>query len=296
MRFRENDLLRWVWHNLIPTPKNGWKLFSKGQLLYLEYGIQPRPRYGHGQPVHPELYAILNRGREDYARRIQSFKPYLPNLRQVDRQRFEVAAPTFRSNYYSGMDAIVLYSLIRQQKPRRFVEIGSGNSTHFARLAAHDAGIDTHITCVDALPSADIQRVADTVIEKYLDQVALDLVTDLDAGDIFFMEGSHRSFTNSDVTIFFLEILPRLKPGVLVHLHDIFLPSDYPPRWNRRYYSEQYLLAAYLLAETQRFEVLFPVQFVVQDAELSELVRRTWTQAHAEELLKIGVAFWLVTK
>ena len=63
---------------------------------------------------------------------------------------------------------------------------------------------------------------------------------------------------NSDVAVFFLDILPNLAPGVVVHIHDVFLPDDYPPQWIERYYSEQYLLACYLLAESTKFDVILP--------------------------------------
>ena len=76
---------------------------------------------------------------------------------------------------------------------------------------------------------------------------------------------------NSDVTVFFLEILPKLKSGVKVFIDDIFLPEDYPPDWVERNYSEQYLLATLLLANSERYEVMLPCWYINIDEQLSEV-------------------------
>ena len=77
-------------------------------------------------------------------------------------------------------------------------------------------------------------------------------------GDIVFIDASHRSFTNSDTTAFFLDVLPTLPDETLVQIHDIYLPDDYPPQWNDRYYNEQYLLATWLLADGHEYAVALP--------------------------------------
>jgi hypothetical protein len=88
------------------------------------------------------------------------------------------------------------------------------------------------------------------------------LFDDLTAGDILLVDGSHRVFMSSDVAVVFLDILPRLKPGALIYFDDISLPLDYPPEWMDRYYSEQCLLAATLLAEGPHLEIVLPCTFV----------------------------------
>jgi len=112
------------------------------------------------------------------------------------------------------------------------------------------------------------------------------------------MDGSHRSFMNSDVTIFFLEILPRLKSGVLVHLHDIFLPLDYPPYWEYRYYphrywSEQYLLAASLLAGHRNYEILLPNRHISDTPLLASLLDGFWADARLAGVPRTGCSFWI---
>ena len=103
------------------------------------------------------------------------------------------------------------------------------------------------------------------------EEVELDVYDRLGEGDILFVDNSHRCLQNSDATVMFLEVLPRLRPGVLVEFHDITLPDDYPPEWVGRFYSEQYLLAAYLLAGGDRFDVELPNHFVSRDADLASI-------------------------
>ena len=104
------------------------------------------------------------------------------------------------------------------------------------------------------------------------------------------------------MTVFFLEVLPRLKPGVIVHVHDIFLPADYPPSWDGRLYNEQYLLAAMLLCGSPPFRVLLPNYFVSTDGALGARVREIFKGTdgrrdipyyYANDTSLPGVSFWL---
>src|SRR5262249_39662840 len=162
-----------------------------------------------------------------------------------------------------------LYGMLADLNPARYLEIGSGNSTRFARRAIRDRGLRTRIESVDPHPRAEIDSIADTVIQSPLESLDLKLGTWLSPGAVAFIVGSHRCFMNSDVTVVFLEILPRLQPGVRVHFHDIFLPYDYPPDWADAYYSEQYVLAAFLLGGASRMKILLANGFVSGDPELS---------------------------
>lgn len=288
------DVLRWVKHNLIPSSNNNWRLFNRGQLLYVDYPISPRSRYGHGQPPHPRLYDILNRNRSQYARQLQSFVPYYDRLAEIATYPPDTDQPTFYSRFFTGYDALALYGLIRAHKPRRYIEIGSGNSTHFARIAAADEGLDMHITAIDAHPRRGIRNVADTIVETYLEETDLSIFDTLEANDILFLDGSHRAFMNSDVTIALVEIVPNLKPGVLIHIHDIWIPADYPEHWVQRHYSEQYLLSCYLLSEGAQFDVILPVQFIVQNPELNHISRPFWDREAVKAIpYGGGVSFWM---
>lgn len=120
----------------------------------------------------------------------------------------------------------------------------------------------TEITSIDPYPRAEIDQISNLVYRKGVEEIDLSLFDSLSENDIVFFDGSHRSFQNSDVTVFFLEIIPRLKPGVVVGVHDIFLPNDYPPDWLERYYNEQYLLATYILAKGPEFKLIFGCNYM----------------------------------
>jgi predicted O-methyltransferase YrrM len=192
--------------------------------------------------------------------------PYLAEF----RERFPIEAPPDGKGFwlingvYMAVDAHVYYSLIRHFKPRRIIEIGSGQSTLLAVAAAaanrHKDAAPCEITAIEPYPARNMQEVVSqiTLIEKPLQAVALDLFQSLGSGDILFIDSTHVLREGNDVQLEYLEILPRLKPGVLVHVHDISLPRRYPRVYFEKglYWNEQYLLQAFL-AFNSRFEVIW---------------------------------------
>jgi hypothetical protein len=97
---------------------------------------------------------------------------------------------------------------------------------------------------------------------------------------------------NSDVTIFFLEILPKLPSGILIHIHDIYLPYDYPPERALHYESEQYLIAAMLLGDCTKYEVVLPNRFIMSDMDLVNCLNGIWNSIQTS-IPKFGVSFWM---
>ncbi|MDP2318340.1 MAG: class I SAM-dependent methyltransferase [Acidobacteriota bacterium] len=165
----------------------------------------------------------------------------------------------FRNEYFAGLDAALYYALIRDLKPRRVIEIGSGFSTRIADLALRRNRTSGHagdLVCIEPFPQARLldAKPTMTLIEQPVEQVPLEVFDALEANDILFIDSSHAVKFGGDVCREFLEILPRLKPGVWVHVHDIFFPGDYPARWlvgQRRAFNEQYLLEAFLAFNPQ---------------------------------------------
>ena len=192
----------------------------------------------------------------------------------MSRHRIQLKHPGDRSRTLEVSTRFALYCMLFEFRPKRFVEVGSGDSTRFARRAIRDHSLPTLITSIDPTPRAEIDKLCDFVIRKPLEEVELDVFDELGPGDFLFIDGSHRSFSNSDVTVAFLDVLPRLRAGVVVHFHDIFWPYDYPPEWADRYYSEQYLLGCYLLGDRgSEVKVLLPNAFVAQDGELAGICK-----------------------
>src|SRR5258705_12361590 len=112
-----------------------------------------------------------------------------------------------------------------------------------------DEKFSASITSIDPHPNPGVAPYANEYIKAPVEDVAVERIVDLlNAGDILFIDSSHTVKTGGDVPYLFLEILPRLKPGVLIHIHDIFLPFDYPEQWVLQDWgwTEQYLVHAFL--------------------------------------------------
>lgn len=151
-------------------------------------------------------------------------------------------------------DSEYFYSLIRHIKPKRIVEIGSGSSTLIAvaaieRNKKEDSGYDCELTCIEPFEHAWLSQLNIKLKRELVENMPASAFQDLEANDILFIDSSHMIRPQGDVLFEYLQLLPTLKPGVLVHVHDIFTPRDYPEKWiiKRNYFwNEQYLLEAFL--------------------------------------------------
>jgi hypothetical protein len=259
------------------------------------YPIEPRPRYGHGQPYLPRLMAVLDAGVPEYRARLERFVPLLPELGAIRRDPDPAAphAPAWINGFLPGLDSLALYGIIATERPPRYLEIGSGNSTRFVAQARRLHSPATRITSIDPHPRAEIDALCDTVIRQPLEAVDLGLLRSLAAGDVLFFDGSHRVLQNSDATVFFLEILPELAAGVWVQIHDIFWPSDYPPPWADRYYSEQYLAGLLLLLGEAHFEVVLPNAYIATCTDLGALFDPLWRAPDLAGIEPHGSSLWL---
>lgn len=279
------------------------EIISPDFALVLDYPVKVSPRYGYGKPPHQQISRILERGRAEYAKRLSGFCKLKDCLSQIpDELSAGAPEPCWGpQRYFASLDAVALYGMLVEFRPKRLIEIGSGYSTKFARRAIREHGLQTHITSIDPEPRAEIDQICDQVIRQPLEEVALSLFDELQPGDFMFVDSSHRTFTNSDVTVVFMDVLPRLGEGVLVHFHDIFWPNDYPPEWNGRYYSEQYMLGAYLLSTGASAKVLLPNAFIVRDSDLARncgpLLDITGIQRSRDNVLSPhgigGGSFWM---
>jgi len=167
---------------------------------------------------------------------------------------------------FNGIDPFVLYGMVRHFKPRTIIEIGSGHSTLVSAAAAQRNG-HTRSICIDPYPDERLQKglpgLSSIIVER-VQNVELDVFQQLCENDILFIDSSHTVRAGGDVTHLYLEVIPRLCKGVIVHSHDIFFPNDYPKDWviNRNiFWTEQYLLHAFLLFNSA-FEVLFASNYM----------------------------------
>jgi tetratricopeptide (TPR) repeat protein len=260
----------------------------------VDYPYRAEIRYGGGRPPHPELAALISAGRDSFRERLTDWSALQPDFADVTLGgTYDSDHPFWLNSWFPPLDAIALTGILRAQNPQRLVEIGSGVSTKYARRAVQRYGLRTRLTSIDPHPRNEIDRLCDQVIRKPLERCRTEIFEVLEPGDIFFLDSSHRSFQNSDVTVFFLEILPRLKPGVIVHVHDIYLPDDYIAGHVPRLWNEQYLLATALLFGAQRFEILFPSWFVGRDPQLRAHANAALRRGPMAELDLYGASFWM---
>ncbi|MFH1842172.1 MAG: class I SAM-dependent methyltransferase [bacterium] len=191
------------------------------------------------------------------------------NLQQIPVDKVNETDPYWQNGFLARSDASALYSIVARYQPRRIIEMGVGNSTKFARKAINDHGLSTVITSIDPTPRANISGITDLHLECTIHDVDLELIGQLQANDILFLDGSHVSFCGTDVPFYFLNILPLVQPGVLVHIHDILLPDEYHAEFRRRHYNEQYMLAAMLLFSSE-WEILLPVAYLAREGRLKQ--------------------------
>jgi predicted O-methyltransferase YrrM len=176
-------------------------------------------------------------------------------------------------NYNNGSfesgDAEYLYSIIRLKKPQKIIEIGSGHSTKMAKLAIiKNSSIDNNYTCkhicIEPFEMPWLEKIGVEVIRKKVEHIDISFFSQLEMNDILFIDSSHMIRPQGDVLFEFLEILPTLKKGVIVHIHDIFSPRDYLEEWvvkENKFWNEQYLLEAFLSCNNQ-WEIIGAVNYL----------------------------------
>lgn len=177
----------------------------------------------------------------------------------------------FWNGYYEPGDAEMYYNFIRYFKPARILEVGCGHSTLLARRAiaqnkADDPAYCCEHTCIEPYERPWLEALGIDVIRRRVELCPPALFDRLRMNDILFIDSSHVLRPQGDVTHLYLSVLPRLSPGVIVHVHDIFTPRDYPDKWVRegRLWNEQYILEAFL-SGNDRFRVLMALNMMAHD-------------------------------
>lgn len=164
----------------------------------------------------------------------------------------------FRNNAFEYGDAEYWYNLIRRKKPSRIIEIGCGNSTKMAQLAIRknreeDANYHCEHICIEPYEMPWLEKLNIRIIRERVENVDKEIFKSLGNNDILFIDSSHVIRPQGDVLYEYLELLPTLNQGVIVHVHDIFSPKDYPEEWiigEVRFWNEQYLLEAFLTSNS----------------------------------------------
>ncbi|MEM1045833.1 MAG: class I SAM-dependent methyltransferase [Pseudomonadota bacterium] len=204
--------------------------------------------------------------------------------------------PFWNNPWFSGFDACSIYYFIAKYKPKYYLEVGSGNSTKFAKLAVQNRSPETKIISIDPEPREEIDSICDEVIRNRFENVDLSSIDFLSENDIVFIDNSHRSFQNSDVTVCFTELVPMLPKGIIFGFHDIFLPYDYPQGWAGRLYNEQYMLATYLLSGHVHDTVILPLCYLARadDPDIQKAMEAVCPrETFGDTFQRGGGCFWL---
>lgn len=265
-------------------------VFRPSKLALLDYAIQPSALYNKQQP-HGALYKLIAANNNSYAQLLNTALQYQQQFVSIPiNEGTDHTVAAWKNGFFPGLDMVILYTLLTTLQPKRYVEIGSGTSTKLAAKAKAEQQLSFSITCIDPFPRKEITAVADEWLNVSLQQAPLSLFENLESNDVLFFDGSHLLHANSDVQWFFLEVLPRLKKGVVVQVHDIYLPYDYPQNMCDRFYAEQYMLATMLLSNPARYEILAPNFYLSENAEVNKILEPLWKELPGVE--KHGGSFW----
>lgn len=219
-------------------------------------------RYAHAVTA-PESYpvatALCEAAVADFREALALLETYRADLLAIPAQA-KPPAPRWQQDWFAPLDAAMLYAFIRARRPARLVEIGCGHSTRFAAQAISDGRLATHHVAIDPAPRAEIGALRIDLQKCVLAEADLGIFGTLRAGDMLFIDSSHILMPGTDVDQLFNRVLPMLAPGVIVHVHDIFLPDDYPRAWAWRGYNEQSALLPFLNGNA--FRLLFASHYV----------------------------------
>jgi hypothetical protein len=237
--------------SLAPSMRGRWRRLTLGLPTVL--GLKPRGwfiphRYAPllpppgTQPPYPTIERLFERHAPTFVAVLDAVDRHAAALEQLAR--------LFDQSWFPSLDAAVAYIMVRERKPRHIVEVGSGHSTRVLSRALDGLG---EIVAIDPAPRADIVDLPGVrVVPSTLQAVPFEPFGKLQAGDALFIDSSHILMPGSDVDILLNRVLPMLPKGVLVHIHDIFLPFDYPAIWGWRAYNEQQGVAPLLGAGAYR--------------------------------------------
>ena len=196
---------------------------------------------------------------------------------------------------YGYIEAQAFHGILRSIKPRRLIEVGSGVSTYCALQALQknreESGSDFSVTCIEPYPSDTLKATPDVeLISDFVQKVPIETFSNLKENDILFIDSSHTVKPGGDVNYLFLEILPRLNPGVIVHVHDIYFPYDYPRTVLDSYlqWMETSLLRAFLI-HNRKARIIFCLSHLHYDRQKALLDVFPEYQPQADESgLRVG--------
>jgi len=268
-----------LWYRFIITKGIGF--FSLSDSVFMKVGVLPIIDHYYHPMINPKKYLHkslredrnlpgINLNVEVQLALLKQFS-YNGELLAIPADNIEKRAGSYYYNngLFGPGDAEILYSVIRHFKPRRIIEVGSGYST-LASLKAidtnkkEDTGYSCNFTCIEPYERPWLETLGVNVQRTLVEKSDPAFFASLEENDILFIDSSHIIRPQGDVLFEYLEILPLLKKGVIVHVHDIFTPKDYLDSWvleSHTLWNEQYILEAFL-SYNDRFEIICALNYL----------------------------------
>lgn len=272
---------------------------NDGHYAYFYYETKPKTRYGWGKEANQFLNQQIEQYHDNYALVLKEFaemQEFFSTIKLEAHENNDKTLPYWKNVLLPVIDAVSICGFIKKYQPSKFIEIGSGNSTRFASYAAKHFSPQTKIISIDPYPGNTIEAFPDTFIKEALEETDLSVFDNLSDNDIIWLDGSHRSFSNTDVTVFFMDVIPRLTANPLIGIHDIPFPWDYFPGWNEYYFNEAFVLAAYLVGARDVIEYVLPCFYINNIAlALRKILQPIWSMPQLNSPLDElggGGAFW----
>ncbi|MDJ0711803.1 MAG: class I SAM-dependent methyltransferase [Woeseiaceae bacterium] len=254
----------------LPLSKNA--LFNVGVFPIINHYYEPQ--FDHRSPDlafgHDRNLRGIDWNTDGQLDTLTRFR-FAEELADVPLEKPSTRGYYLNNGQFGSGDAEIWYQVIRTFKPKRIIEIGSGYSTLMAIRATKknqqsDAAYTSDHICIEPYERSWLEESGVTVIREKVETLPLSFFSQLEESDILFIDSSHIIRPQGDVLFEFLELLPSLNKGVIVHIHDIFSPKDYPEEWLRdmvKFWNEQYLLEAFLTHNTS-WEILAALNHLCQ--------------------------------
>ncbi|MGH6924068.1 MAG: class I SAM-dependent methyltransferase [Propylenella sp.] len=237
---------------------------------------------------YPALEPFFAAAEPTFSAMLEAMAPFADDLHRIGGA--PPPEPRWNQDWFPRLDAAAAYVFVRESKPARIVEVGSGHSTRFVMRAIRDGGLQTEVIAIDPAPRADIEGFGATLIRGTVQAAGLAPFSALAEGDILFIDSSHILMPGTDVDLLMNQVLPMLERRVMIHVHDVFLPDDYPPEWQWRGYNEQLGVAA--LVQGRGYRILWSSRYAA--TRMADAVAKS---VAGELELKAGAlesSLWLV--